>query len=590
MTPVVFKTIWQCQEINQIGDQPCTDTKLLPEVPLTAEQQPKMEKLRMFVRRKKAVSFHGVETGKADDCMQWRLQLKRSSACTNVSVLNLAEVDNETTESETTEDGSGSASENLGALLQPESEEEFAMETDFSKCLMKAKDSITDLTKRSADLSEHVKNLESECAALCENLELRHQEAEELETYYRKLEKTCQKVKKSVEDAEKKVSTLRESAQVLEERLNSLQEEVVVRQQLFAKYESQQKELEKMAAVAARTARRSMAAAFSPAELAGAMASAEDTWTRVLSKAVDLMLTSTAGLQHSAETQKTWQSMEAGTPAAEESKTVKSSLHPVREELGEPEGNQQEILSHKELLRMVTHMCSRFDLFLPQWEQAQKEQALIAQSIQELQSNTDSVTTIMKRISCSFSQLQKDVESLWQMKPLTEEISRQLSGTKNLDLAEHAGLGRTGCPSPSGSTTENLKQTMDQALVPVLEEIKLFNQRSTCTNCQRLQKKILELERQALEAHMQMVVLRSDLRVVHDDALRLQNLLSRQRLKNEEKMDLEDIYLKMCSMQEQLCKLSAEEPTLVKETEETLERRRPCPDGNVQNSSSLSLN
>nr|XP_033818191.1 testis-specific serine kinase substrate [Geotrypetes seraphini] len=609
MTPVVFKTIWQCQEINQIGDQPCTEIKLLPEVPEvppTAEPQPKMDKLRMFVKRKKAVSFHGVETCKADDSMQWHLQLKRSSACTNVSALNLAEVDNETPESETTEEGLGLASENLVAFLQrePDSEEENAMETGLSERLMKAKDSISDLTKRSANINQHMKILESECAALCENLELRHQEAEELEAYCNKLEETCQKVSKSVEDAEKKVSMLKDNSLILEEKLNSLQEEM--RQHELGSQESKQQETK-----TADTATYSKEIPFSPADLPKATASSEDAWTKeipfspaglpratassedawtgALSKAISLMVTSIVGLQHSCEleTQRIQPAAEAVIPGIEEIKMLTSTLNQIRE--GLEERHHKEILSHNEVLRIITHLCSCFDLFLPQWERAQMEQVLIIQSLQELQSNTDNVSTNMKRISTSFSQLQKDMDTLWQVKPLIEDVSRQLSGTKGFEMSEHSMLGLTGCSSTSLVTTENLKQTMEEAMIPLLEEIKLFNQH-TCTSCQQLQKKILELERHALETHMQMVVLRSDLRVVHDDALRLQNILSHRRLKTEEKVDLEDIYLKMYSMQEKLRKLSAEQQSPVKEADEALESCRSCPDGNVQNSSSVSLN
>ncbi|KAJ1131808.1 hypothetical protein NDU88_010141 [Pleurodeles waltl] len=101
------KKCGQSKEIN-VGGIHVSDDYHPPkaeEILNKLEEEQKVEPPKMFSRRKKAVSFHGVEPPKADDCMEWRLALKRSSACTNVSIMNLTDMDNgESTESEQTEE------------------------------------------------------------------------------------------------------------------------------------------------------------------------------------------------------------------------------------------------------------------------------------------------------------------------------------------------------------------------------------------------------------------------------------------------------------------------------------------------------
>ncbi|MEE6482686.1 hypothetical protein FKM82_013318, partial [Ascaphus truei] len=98
--------------------------------------------------------------------MQWCLALKRSSASTNVSVLNLAAVDQddspESEESFIGSDGNFSTSE-LSSSSQAELDEEtFSVESQdltSSSGLTKAKDSITNLKKKSAKINQHVQTL-----------------------------------------------------------------------------------------------------------------------------------------------------------------------------------------------------------------------------------------------------------------------------------------------------------------------------------------------------------------------------------------------------------------------------------------------
>ncbi|CAM5174084.1 unnamed protein product [Eretmochelys imbricata] len=94
MANVVVKTIWQSKEINEAGDPPSgAETRAQSTRDLLGKASPKA-----FPRKKKAVSFHGVEPPPASEAPPGRLNLKRSSACTNVSLLNLTGDDSESTD------------------------------------------------------------------------------------------------------------------------------------------------------------------------------------------------------------------------------------------------------------------------------------------------------------------------------------------------------------------------------------------------------------------------------------------------------------------------------------------------------------
>ncbi|KAF7239640.1 Testis-specific serine kinase substrate, partial [Varanus komodoensis] len=194
MANFVVKTIWQSKEINEAGDTP-TGTEGRPQG--SKEQLGKSSSIKGFAKKKKAVSFHGVEPPFTTESPN--LNLKRSSACTNVSLLNLTdgERDDSTTENESTDDGGppgAAGGERRDPLLptkpvwsEDEDDTSSQQQEVSNSGLLRAKDSITSLKERTSKVNRHVQNLQSECTVLCENLERRRQEAEDLEEYCSKL-------------------------------------------------------------------------------------------------------------------------------------------------------------------------------------------------------------------------------------------------------------------------------------------------------------------------------------------------------------------------------------------------------------------
>ncbi|TFJ96930.1 guanine nucleotide-binding protein subunit alpha-14 [Platysternon megacephalum] len=160
-----------------------------------------------------------VEPPPASEAPPGHLNLKRSSACTNVSLLNLTGDD-----SESTDDGAGRGAAPLSPPLPSGDPAWSEDDTDpptpldmVNSGLVRAKDSVTSLKERASRVNRRVQSLQSECSMLCDNLERRRREAEDLEEYCTQLQESCHKVSQSVEDAEIKTNALKKSSVLLEE-------------------------------------------------------------------------------------------------------------------------------------------------------------------------------------------------------------------------------------------------------------------------------------------------------------------------------------------------------------------------------------
>ncbi|ETE70956.1 Testis-specific serine kinase substrate, partial [Ophiophagus hannah] len=203
MANIVVKTIWQSKEINEAGDTPIG---IESRAQGTKDQLGKPTSIKGFPKKKKAVSFHGWVTWEDKG---WRvephfttespnLNLKRSSACTNVSLLNLTdgERDDSTTENESTDDGGPPAGGERWDLLFPikpawsedEDDNSNQQQEVSNSGLLRAKDSITSLKEKTSKVTHHLQNLQE----------------------------SCRKVTKSVEDAKIKTSLLEENSALLE--------------------------------------------------------------------------------------------------------------------------------------------------------------------------------------------------------------------------------------------------------------------------------------------------------------------------------------------------------------------------------------
>nr|XP_005001816.1 testis-specific serine kinase substrate isoform X2 [Cavia porcellus] len=545
MASVVVKTIWQSKEFHQAGDTPARVERRLqlgPEAPggMTGPA-------KGITKKKKAVSFHGVEPRIPHEPVHWCLNLRRSSGCTNVSLLNLAAAvepsDSSVTDS-ISEDSSRLALPGpLNAPVSPWAVEDPDIKELLSGVntgLVHAKDSIISLKEKTSRVNQHVQTLQSECSLLSENLERRRQEAEELEGYCSQLKENCKKVTRSVEDAEIKTNVLKQNSALLEEKLRylqlQLQDETPRRQEV----EMQALEL-KLEAGLSRSGLRG-----SPEEASRLRG----------------MAPSGCGSGP--------QAGEAPHLCQQELQKVSAGLEELRREVSSLTARwHQEEGAMQEALRLLGGLGGRIDGFLGQWERAQCDQEQTARNLQELRGRADQLCSLVERSAVSLASLRSELEGLGPVKPILEELARQFQNSQrgldhsiNLDRSPQGSCGR--CASQGQQlSTEALQHLLERALTPLVDEVK---QRSltppACPSCQRLHKKILELERQALAKHVRAEALSSTLRLAQDEALRAKNLLLTDKMKPEEKVaTLDYLHLKMCSLHDQLSNLPLEGST-----------------------------
>ncbi|XP_056652780.1 testis-specific serine kinase substrate isoform X6 [Monodelphis domestica] len=479
MASVVVKTIWQSKEIHEAGDPPAgaeNRTPLGPEVPGAGSGPGKG-----IAKKKKAVSFHGVEPRMSHEPMQWCLNLKRSSACTNVSLLNLAAVElPDSARIETTTDelpvlpASGTSS--TPALNLPASAPSWAPDdpdiadllNGVNSGLLRAKDSITSLKEKTTRVNQHVQSLQSECSVLSENLERRRQEAEELEGYCCQLKENCRKVTRSVEDAEIKTNVLKQNSALLEEKLRFLQQQL--QDEPPRRQESDLPELEQQ--LEAGLSRHSLVSSCPtpPPEETIRPPSEPDPQA-------DPPTEPQPEPQPEPELEPEPAPVSSPTPTPHTGSPTELSGPRLLVNPGDgPEGQGQS----EGLGLAQVQSQSRTG------ESGELELQKVTAGLEELR---------VERSAVSVASLRGELEGLGPVKPVLEELGRQLSSARRGSELSMS-LDRPGSCTRCGSqgqqlSSETLQQLLERALTPLVDEVKQRGLAPACPSCQRLHKKIL---------------------------------------------------------------------------------------------------
>ncbi|TFK03089.1 Testis-specific serine kinase substrate [Platysternon megacephalum] len=122
---------------------------------------------------------------------------------------------------------------------------------------------------------------------------------------------------------------------------------------------------------------------------------------------------------------------------------------------------------------------------------------------------------------------------------------------------------KTSLPVAMGCVSaQSLGQMVECAVTPLLEELRHCGlPPALCPACQRLQKKIRELEQAALETHARAETLSSNLRLAQDEALRAKTYVERVRLSPQEKPPgLDPRRARLSSLQAQLSQDGGPQP------------------------------
>ncbi|XP_032695175.1 testis-specific serine kinase substrate isoform X9 [Lontra canadensis] len=484
MASVVVKTIWQSKEIHEAGDPPAgveSRSQVVPEAPGGVATPAKG-----ITKKKKAVSFHGVEPRMSHEPMHWCLNLKRSSACTNVSLLNLAAMeptDSSGTDSTTDDSGPLALPVPPASPTQPWASDDpdiTEILSGVNSGLVRAKDSITSLKEKTTRVNQHVQTLQSECSVLSENLERRRQEAEELEGYCSQLKENCRKVTRSVEDAEIKTNVLKQNSALLEEKLRFLQQQL--QDETPRRQEAELQELEQK--LDAGLSRHGLGPVAPSPGCSGPPGSPDEP-PRPRS-----MAPGGWGMGPRAA--------EGPIISEQELQKVSAGLDELRREVSSLTARwHQEEGAVQEALRLLGGLGGRLDGFLGQWERAQREQAQAARGLQELRGRADELCTMVERSAVSVASLRSDLEGLGPVKPILEELGRQFQSSRrgsdlsmNLDRPPQGSCAR--CASQGSQlSSESLQQLLERALTPLVDEVKQRGLAPACPSCQRLHKKIL---------------------------------------------------------------------------------------------------
>ncbi|CAM5174086.1 unnamed protein product [Eretmochelys imbricata] len=178
---------------------------------------------------------------------------------------------------------------------------------------------------------------------------------------------------------------------------------------------------------------------------------------------------------------------------------------------------------------------------------------------QELQGRLDEAFNTANCTAQALSQLRADLEGLRPVKPLLEDVARQLGSLRALELPDRPP---TSCASQGCISAQSLGQMVERAVTPLLEELRQCGlPPAPCPACQRLQNKILELEQAALDTHARAETLSSNLRLAQDEALRAKTYVERVRLSPQEKPPgLDPLHARLSSLQAQLAQDGGAQP------------------------------
>ncbi|XP_064416536.1 testis-specific serine kinase substrate [Latimeria chalumnae] len=362
--------------------------------------------------------------------MHWRLQLKRSSATTNVSALNLAaelsQEEDEPSENVTTGssmEGSCTSLEQTGHLCPGTPTEMEQQEPDEeilkSGLVIKAKDSITTMKTRADDFTQHIKRLQWKCDSVKEYLELSPQEGSELEEHCSRLETSCRVVEDTVDEVEKKAAELQQNSEALEHQLKLIYGHLKSEQKTKTTWEELKEVL--LESTVEQSSHPPTCDTTGTLDQLETSAPIQQATADILTSVDNLKRTLSSGMNRLNEFQRLEEENVSRPPSP------LNQLEDIRKSLVHLSGMyDKEKMKQKEMLGMLTHFNFRFEEFVREWERTQKQQLKIEQAVRELRSNTEDIVFIAKKTHSAFTQLKSELDTLKGMKPLVEKVSRQL--------------------------------------------------------------------------------------------------------------------------------------------------------------------
>ncbi|XP_051898790.1 testis-specific serine kinase substrate-like [Pristis pectinata] len=430
MAEIVFKTIWQSDELSQLQKSNQEQSRCRGDMPGASLEHERKEKKWLFTKKKKSVSFHGTECNKIIDEAQLSCpELRRSAASTNVSALNLScDKDSDSGESWASRKLQSplAGTEDLKALWS-------MRQLNGSPCAnflesierrgnaaSVLRDSTQKLQRKSKDFEKHM--------AEVENNIMRQKSL----TIEEKLINLCQKIKKN--NMQWQDSLVRES----EDRIAGTSEWKVGRQ--FGPGSPQVQTMEQIAR-SMSDLRQVLASQLNEMKVMGNPAGTSTGFEGKVPKDTSLLVDN-----------------------------VSESLENVADSYQSKASLQQNELT------TLCQFHGKFEALHLQWERMQQEHQRTTQMLRELKKEIDSIANTSKKMFSAFDQIQKNIHNLGHIKPLIENIQKLLERRKSQRNTKPGYLSFT-------NQGEVLQQLVDQAVLPLVERIRRCQRITGCSEC-----------------------------------------------------------------------------------------------------------
>ncbi|XP_032869012.1 testis-specific serine kinase substrate [Amblyraja radiata] len=484
MAEIVFKTIWQSDEMSQLQKGSQEHTRSRGDMAEASLEHEKKEKKWLFTKKKKSVSFHGTECNKAVDDVQLSCpELRRSAASTNVSTLNLS-CEKDSTDSSgswdirkmnaplaTTEDVRGMWS------IRPLSGSpcvNFLESIERSKNAANVlKECTRKLQKKSKEVDQHMAEVENNIAR------------QKSLTIEEKLMNLCQRIKRDhmqwrerlVRDDDpgpagigSPLAPAGPQVQAIDQIARSMGD---LRQALAARL-SGAKEADSQAGAGTDAGREGRVPNATATGSLGRVPNNTAAGNKGQEPNNTAAGTGTGSFGHVSNT--------AGNEG-QEPNTTELPTERVRGSVGSGlSRHQSQSWLRQDELRTLSQFQGRFEELQLQWERTHKEHQRTARMLHDLKSEIDTIAHTSKMLFSAFDQIQKNVCNLNHLKPLIENIQNLLETNRSQRNTEPGYLSSLDQSSVQG---EALQHLVDQAVLPLVAKIRMCHLTFTCNQCCR---------------------------------------------------------------------------------------------------------
>ncbi|XP_067830350.1 testis-specific serine kinase substrate-like [Heptranchias perlo] len=436
MTEIVFKTIWQSDELSQLRNASQEQIRCKGDMSGANLEHEKKEKKWLFTKKKKSVSFHGTERNKIiDDAQLSCPELRRSSASTNVSALNLS-CDKDSTDSAESLDSRKCQSPDSGTedMKVPWANRQLSDNPGKHK------------------LEKSLNKLESDRRTILCNALL--------------LEENCKQVEKHIAEVEN--NTMRQKSLAIEEKLKTLCQKIK-KDNLQWRDNLKRESEDRIAGTSERKTGRQLGPGSPQIQMMEQIA-------RSMSDLRQVLMSQLNEIKEKSNLPGT-----SSNFGEKEPKVTPIMVENVRESLENVVDKYQSKTAHqRDKLKMLSQFNGKFEAFNQQWERTQREHQRTTQMLQDLKMEIDSIANTSKRMFSAFDQIQENVHNLGHIKPLIENIQKLLEKRKSQPSIDQGYLSPINQSSVHG---QMLQQMVDQAVLPLVERIRRCHHPFVCNEC-----------------------------------------------------------------------------------------------------------